>query len=138
MRGCERLECGDEPHVATELELRVRALLDRRQPQLLEPLDFDPSKRLEGEIAERGAPPERQGLVQQIDGTGGTRLHVRLPSELEETLEAAGVDLVGLDLDDIAARPRCQRGRGPERLSEARELDVEAVTGVATFGPDAI
>ena len=56
--GDERLELGDERELAAERELGVDPLLDRRQPQLLEPLDLDPRERLELEVGERPSVPQ--------------------------------------------------------------------------------
>ena len=51
--GDQRLELGDEREVAAQRELGVDPLLDRRQPELLEPLGLDLREPLELEIGER-------------------------------------------------------------------------------------
>ena len=58
MLGTERLELADERGVAAELERRVDPLLERGQPQLLEPLDRRAGKRLVREVGERRPAPE--------------------------------------------------------------------------------
>ena len=54
----ERLELADELGGATELELRLDPLLDRRQAKLLEPRRLVLGERLVREVGERRAAPE--------------------------------------------------------------------------------
>src|SRR5262249_25767656 len=62
----ERFELADELRVAPERQIGIDALLEHRQPELLEARDLDLRERLVGEVGERRASPERQRLVQAV------------------------------------------------------------------------
>ena len=64
MRTDQRLELADQLLVTTEREIDIDALLDRRHASLFEARNLRLSERVEGEVRERGAPPERQSLEQ--------------------------------------------------------------------------
>ena len=108
----ERLELGDELRALAELEVGVDPLLERLEPQLLEPADLALGERLEGEVGERRATPERQRLA-KLRGSLG---RVRAPRLGDEPLEPAEVEAVGVDLQDVARRPRHEDVR-PEQLA---------------------
>ena len=59
----ERLQLGDELAPRPELEVGVDPLLERVQPQLLEPADLALREALELEIGERRPAPERERLA---------------------------------------------------------------------------
>ena len=85
------------------------------------------------QLGERRVAPERERVVEQ----GGTLLVVvdraRLGALPDEALE---VEDPGLELQDVAGRARAQRNPvGPERLAQARDVDLErgaAVSGAAS------
>jgi hypothetical protein len=56
----ELLELADELVARPELELRVDPLLESRQARLFQPADLVARERLEGEILERRAAPQRE------------------------------------------------------------------------------
>ena len=60
MLSYERLELGDQRGVMTEREVGLDAVLERDQPQLLEPRDLVLRERLVGEIGQRRPAPERE------------------------------------------------------------------------------
>ena len=62
----QRLELADELSAAAELEVGVDPLLERLQAQLLEPADLGLGERLEGEVGERWAAPQRERLAEQL------------------------------------------------------------------------
>ena len=76
-----------------EREVRVDALLERREPQLLEPRDLRLRERLVGEVGERRATPEREGLTQLLRGRRGLAA-ARLA---DQPLEARDVQLGRLE-----------------------------------------
>ena len=80
VRGDERLELGDERAVAAEGEVGVDPLLEQREPELLEPRRLDGGERLEGELRERRAAPERERLVQPRSGSLEVARGLRVPS----------------------------------------------------------
>ena len=65
MLGDQRLELADELGVAAEREVGLDPLLERRQPQLLEPRRLDPRERLVVELGQRRPAPQRERLAQQ-------------------------------------------------------------------------
>ena len=73
--GAERLELGNERQVAAERELGVDPLLDRGQPQLLEPLHLDPreaARTRDRRAAVRAtAPPRRAASSAAAAGSPG-------------------------------------------------------------------
>src|SRR5262245_27302897 len=54
----ELAELADKCVVTAEREIRVDAILERCEPQLLEPVDFCSRELLVGEVVERGTAPE--------------------------------------------------------------------------------
>ena len=59
----ERLQLADELGMPPGGEIGFDALLERRQPELLEPRDLGLGERLVGQVGERGAAPERERLT---------------------------------------------------------------------------
>ena len=86
--GDQALELADELVGAAESEVRVDAILERGEVKLLEPTDLTLRPRLVGELGERRAAPEREGLAQALGS--GRRLG---PARLgDETLEAVQIE----------------------------------------------
>ena len=118
----EVLDARHELSVPSELELRTDELLLREQPELLEPRRLGRSKRLELQIRERGAAPERKRAPESRRAFG-RRLNVRL---LHETLETTEIDVLGGDVEDVARRPGAQDVRAHE-LAQLRDRVLERV-----------
>ena len=93
MLGDQALELADELAVATEGEIRVDAVLERGQVELVEPADLSLRPRFVGELGERRAAPELEGIAQDLRG-GRRRGSSRLG---RETFEALEVETVRLD-----------------------------------------
>src|SRR5581483_239289 len=127
----QRLELGRECRVPAERELRVDPLLDREQAQLLEPVDLGSRERLVCEIGERAAAPQRKPFLEPRQGASRIPAGVRAAALLEESLEPVGVELLRLELEDVAAGARADELRVAERLAQPRDLVVEAVVCVA-------
>ena len=62
----ERLELADDVAVSAELEVGVDPLLERDEPQLLEPADLRLREVVERELRERRASPERERADEQL------------------------------------------------------------------------
>ena len=96
----ECLELRHELGVLPEREVGVDPSLDRQQVQVLQAHDRRLRERLEGEIRKGRPAPEPERLAQQPGGCGG----ICRGSLLEEPLEAADVELLRVDPDDVAGR----------------------------------
>ena len=70
-----------------ERELGVDPLLDRDEPQLLEPLDLAAGELLVREVAERVAAPERERGLERLERLGRLAGGIRAPPLLEQPLE---------------------------------------------------
>ena len=70
MLGDQRLQLADELAVPAERQLGLDPLLQRGQPQRVEPPTLHPCERLR-EVRERGAAPEPQRFPQQRRGASG-------------------------------------------------------------------
>ena len=79
----ERLELADERGVAAQLELGVDPLLDRREPELVEPRSLDLEARLVAEVGERRAAPELERAAQRLGALGRRLREGLLPQALE-------------------------------------------------------
>src|ERR1700722_6598689 len=65
MLGDERLELGTQGRMATDRELGLDPLLERQQAKLSEALDLELRERLELEIGQRPATPQRLRLAEK-------------------------------------------------------------------------
>src|SRR5206468_3141116 len=99
------LEVADQVAVAAEREIAVEPILERPEPQLLQPLDLAPREALAGELRQRRPPPQRQRLRQQC--RTGARV-VDGARFRDEPLEPAQVELLGTDVEDVASAVRAQ------------------------------
>ena len=64
MLRAQRLDLADQRELTAERQLRIDSLLDAGKPQLFQTLDLDACKRLELEVGERPAFPERLRLTE--------------------------------------------------------------------------
>ena len=88
----ERLELRQHGGVAAERELRLEALLERGEPQLLEPRDRRLRERLVGEVGERCAAPEPERTTEQVGGALRIAALERLGRVVRPALEAVEVE----------------------------------------------
>jgi hypothetical protein len=100
--GHERLQLAGERRMLAECEVRVDAVLDGGETELLEAGTLDGGELLVGEVGESRAPPQPERLVQP----GGSRLGLaageRAPALLDEALEPQEVELLGARADEVA------------------------------------
>ena len=108
----ESLQLGDHLGVPAELEIEVDPVLQRRQPQLLQP---EP-------VELRLAAPERERRTEPLGALRG-RERLGLGAQL---LEPGQVEIGGGDLDHVAGAPPLDHVV-PERLPQLRDVDLERV-----------
>ena len=116
MRVDERLELADELGVRTDRELRLGALLDERELELLEPRDLLPSERLVAELRQRLASPQRERLIEQL----GAPRRLARPRGVDEAPDAGEIELLGVEPHEVAGRARLDHVRA-ERLPQLRD-----------------
>ncbi len=103
----KRFELRDEARTFAELEVGVDSFLERVQPQLLEPADLGLRERLERQVGERRATPQRQRLTKLCCSIG--RLGASCSGD--EPLEPPEVKAVRVDRQDVARRAGHQGAR---------------------------
>ncbi len=89
------LQLGHDDLVVTERELSLHLQLHHAEAQLLQTSYFEPERLVVGEISERVATPERQGLP--TEGLTTLRVRAELGGAEEQVLEPQGVDLIPPD-----------------------------------------
>ena len=117
----ERFELRQHGSVASERELRLETLLERGEPQLLEPRDRGLGERLVREIGERCSTPEPECTTEHVGGGLRVGGFERLGRVVRSALEAVEIEVSGLDVKDVARRSRLDRLRA-EGLPQLRDL----------------
>ena len=115
-RAVKRFELGDQRVVPAERQLGLDPLLDRDEPELLQPFRVGAREVLVGDLGQRLSAPECEGRLERLQGIGGLARCVCTSACVEQPLESSRVDRVGLDLEDVAAASREQelvRSRTP-------------------------
>jgi hypothetical protein len=92
----QRLELAYHLGVAPGGEVLADRLLDRPEPQLLEPADLERRERLGGDVVERRTPPQRERVARRARG--------------DEALEAADVQLAVAEAQLVAPPARDDLG----------------------------
>ena len=128
MLGGERFELGDDGVVAAAGELRVVAELERREPQLLEPLGLGGPPHLLRKIGERRPAPERERLAEVVGRVVGTAGFETGAAAIEQALEAVEIELVLADHDAVAAARRLDP-LGAERAAQSVHVDLQRLDG---------
>ena len=122
----ERLQLGHELGVPAEGEVGLAAQLERVQPELLEAPRLGLGEGLGDHVGQRRAAPERQRLAQEP--RGGRRRGVLGLGH--ERLEAAQVEVVAAEPEDVARLLRLDRVRRRERLAQLRDVVLQRVRRV--------
>ena len=122
------LQLCDQLVVAPEREVGLDPQLDRRQPDLLQTSDRRLGEALVGEVGERGAPPQRQRLAQPLRGVGRQAAGAQTPRLVHQPFELVEIEIVGLDPDQVARRPRGQHVLR-KRLAKSRYMHVKRLVG---------
>ena len=105
-----------------ERELGVDPLLERREPELLEPLDGRLGERLVGEVGERRPAPELERLAQQGGRGCGVVARVGRARPPPAGARSGRGRAPRRGLEDVAGRPRLDRVGRAERAPELRHL----------------
>jgi hypothetical protein len=109
MLGDQRLQLADELAVAAEREPGLDALLERREPQVVEPRDLRLRERLVGEVGERRAAPECHRLVEHRERPLGVARRQGTPALADQPLEPVRVERSRLQPELVAVRARDDR-----------------------------
>jgi hypothetical protein len=127
----ETLRLRHELRVPPEREIGIDAILERSEAQLLQPLDVDAGERLERQIGERTAAPQRERLAQPLGGTLRRVRRQRAASFLGQVLEAMEIELAEPHAQEVSRRARQQdavvASALPERGAQARDVDLQRV-----------
>ena len=113
----ERLELADELGALPEPEVGLDALLQAGEAPLLQPGDLSLGPLLVGEVGERRAAPEGEGLAQRRGRAGRVAGRQRRAPGRRQLLEAVEVEPPGRDVQEVArgrgSRSRRRRRRRP-------------------------
>jgi hypothetical protein len=125
----ETLKLGNKLRVETELEVGIDPAIERRQTQLFKPAALGARERFV-EVCQNGPAPEPEGLLQRL-GCRGRFLSGRF---FDQPLEALRIEVAGVDLDQVAGRPRDDR-LAAEGLAKLRDVYLERRRGGLGRGP---
>jgi hypothetical protein len=106
----ERLELGDDGSVPSRGKISLDALLDTREPKLLETRDVRLRKRLVGQVGERCSTPDRESIPRAA-GRG-------------ERFELVGVELARVNPKLVPRRTR-RNAVAAKRLAQLRDVNLE-------------
>ena len=96
------LQLGDELAVASEHQVGLDPILDRREPELVETVGLAPRPLLVGEVGEGAAPPQRECLAETCARLLRSQLPERLSAFRGELLEARDVEVSGVQIEHVA------------------------------------
>ena len=127
MQGVLRRELAELTHelpVPSECKLRVEAVLERREDQLVEPTRGHLRERLMLEVGKRRAAPKRECLTLQLERGLTLATVERLTRLLGQPLESPQVEVLACDVEHVARCPSLEADLVAERLAELRDLAV--------------
>ena len=113
---------GDPPLI--EGELGFEEFLERVEAELLEPPDLALGEGLEGEVGKGRASRERERFLEELELARG----LCALGLCEQALEAAEVELLTVDAQDITGRAGDEHV-GPEQLAQPHDEVVEGARG---------
>ena len=118
------VELSDELPVPAEGELRVDALLERRQQDLLQPRDRELRERLVLEICERRPAPEGQASRCSSNAGSASPRASACPASSVSRSNRLRSSCSPRDVEDVAGRPGLEPRLLAERLAKLRDLAV--------------
>ena len=123
---------GHELGVVAEHQLRLHPFLPCREAELLQPGRLGHGERLVGEVGQRRAPPQGQGLGQAGRGHLGPSVGGGPPALVHQPLEPGGVEVVGTDVQHVAGLPALEQwvAAGGQHLPQPGDLDLDRPGGV--------
>jgi hypothetical protein len=128
MVGDQALELADEVRMASEREVGLDPLFEGTQAQLLQPRDLRLGKRLVGEVVQRRSSPQPERVAEDPGGLCCLSGRQGLSALLEQRLEAARVDRLRLDAEQVARRAGHDQAVS-ERAANLRDGVLEHLRG---------
>jgi hypothetical protein len=122
VRRDERLELPGDLRVPARGEVGVDALLERREPQLLQPGDLRLRERLVGQVGERRPAPQAERLAQHPRGRAG----IGAAGLGDQRLEARRVELRRVEAEHVARRAGDEPAVA-ELAAQARDVHLDAL-----------
>ena len=119
----ERLELGDELAAAAQLEVGVDPLLERLEPELLEPADLALRRTVSNAKSASGGPRQSASASRSSCDrcSRGSALRASATSRSKRPRSSC----VGLDREHVAGRPRDEDVSAPSTLAELRDEVLE-------------
>jgi hypothetical protein len=116
--------------VAAERQFRLDQLLQRHEPQVLQPCDLDLGKTLVGQIGKRGAAPQRECVLERRERQLGATRRKRAPAVAEKTFEPVRVQAARIELELVPVRASNDGAAvGGERLAQPRDMRLHGLGG---------
>ena len=119
---------------AAQREFGIDAILDSGESQLLQALHVEPCERLELEVGQRSAPPQRFGLPKQRRRAMNVVAVQRLSPGIDQALELVQVKLTRLDTQQVSGGrvvSRSSRPSAPASLVRRRAMLTLSVFSAA-------
>lgn len=127
----ELLQLAHDLGMATGGEIGFHAKLQRGQSLLLQTRDLGGGERLDGQLGERRAAPQRQRLAQGRGSILGSTVCQHAACVLDEALEAFRVELSRLHAQAVAGRRRGHDLRVAKCLAQPRDVHLHRLHGAA-------
>ncbi len=124
LHGCFQL--ADQLGVAAEQQVRLDAVLERREARFFEARDYRASELVLGELDERRAAPQRERAAQYVGGFGRVAVLQRIVAGVRQLVETMRVDRVRRDVERVTTAARDDPVVA-EHASQARDLHLQVV-----------
>jgi hypothetical protein len=135
VRGHQRLQLRHDPALPPHGQLRLDAILDGGQTQLLQPGHLRLGSQSAGHIGQGWPAPQPQRLTQQRGGARMITGRQRLPPLAGQPLEAVRVDILRVDREPVPRRLELDQAAGitlvAQPATEPGHLGLQRVGGIA-------
>ncbi len=125
----ETLQLGSELDVAPQREVGVDPLLEAREVELVQALGLESENATLGNVGECPPSPERERRTEAVRSESGRAAPECVSALPKQPLEPFGVELSGVEIQDVAAGAREQRILSESRAQPRR---VRAQRGLRT------